>query len=1071
MAAGADSIGYGPRHRLLFDGDATRYELWECKFLGYMRLKKLLDVIVKTADEKDAPNAEKLAEAYAELTQFLDDRSLSLVLRDCKDDGRKALETLREYYLGSGKPRVMSLYAELSGMQLREDESVTDYMIRGETAVASLKTAGENISDSLLVAMLLKGLPPQFKTFATVINQKDKAMTFSEFKVALRSFEETEKVGSGASDGVMKAGYQDIRKSRQDNRQQQTVTCYSCGKQGHKSNQCGEKKSISCFTCGGEGHKSHVCPEKRRKWKKFGGNGSRRDSAKVASNDGKKDAGTSDTDGHSFAFRISSEDDANGDNVRKLLVDCGATAHIITDKEKFSNFDRNFDPSKHFIELADGSRTNNVVLGKGQATVLLYDVNGSPHKVKLENALYIPSFSQDIFSVQSAVEKGACVNFSANMSKLETADGTSFEFEKQGKLYYLNKLASDKCSRRSLAEWHRVMGHCNEKDVRLLESVVTGMKIENPRSEVEVCENCTLGKMHKTFSREADVRATKPLEFVHTDLAGPVEPIAKDGFRYAISFVDDYSGSYCVYFLKSKGEAYKALEKFLADTAPFGTVTRMRCDNGTEYLNENFKSILLRNKIRHETSAPYSPHQNGTAERGWRTLFEMARCMLAESGLPKRLWTYAVMASAYVRNRCYNSRLGKTPYEALTGKVPDVSGMHVFGSICYAYVEHKSKLDARGERGVFVGYDRSSPAYLVYFSRRDEIRRVRCVRFTEKFEASDDVENDVSDEPLTIDIPRDNRQDRENVQDRNDGQVPVRENVENRYPRRERAQPQYLKDYVVDNANCNIDYCYRVVPSCYADAIASDESVKWQKAMKDEFDALVENDTFELTDVPSDRLVVGGKWVYTVKREQNGQERFKARYVAKGYSQTPEIDYKETFAPTARITSIRMLLQLAIQEGMSVHQMDVKTAYLNAPIDCEIFMEQPEGFEQHNDRGVKQVWKLRKSLYGLKQSGRNWNMMLHEFLVNQSFVQSMSDSCVYTKTVGESKVILIVWVDDLLIAASNDAVLNEVKKSLSENDGATDSGCAAVGGVRAGSVGASATAGTSSRGLDRSGLA
>lgn len=1016
MAAAGDSTGYGPRHRLMFDGDETRYELWECKFLGYMRLRNLMDVIVKKADEReaDAPNAGKLAEAFAELIQFLDDRSLMLVMRDCKDNGRKALEVLREHYQSSGKPRVMSLYAELSGLQLREEESITDYMIRGETAATSLKTAGENITDSLLVAMILKGLPPEFKTFATVVTQRDTELSFSEFKVALRSFEESEKVGG--SDSVMRAGYRDDRQQRRvdTDRRQRGIICYRCGKEGHKSFQCGEKR-ITCFACGREGHKAYECPEKQ-KTSHTGGKSWEKESVKVATSGGPKDI-----EEYSFVSTISCQDGHDYmmcDSAKSLLVDCGATAHIITDKAKFSSFENDFDPSKHYIELADGSRANNIVLGKGHATVSLYDVNGLTHSIKLENALYIPSFGQDIFSVQSAVERGANVHFSAEMSGLEAVDGTKFQFSKQGRLYYLNKSASGVRSSRTINEWHKVMGHCNVRDVLSLESVVSGMRIENPNSRAVDCETCNLGKMFQTYKRAPDQRATKPLEFIHTDLAGPVGPVAKDGFRYAMSFIDDYTGAYWIFFLKYKSDAYKALERYLAEVAPFGKVKRMRCDNGTEYLCNRFKNILLENQIRHEMSAPYSPHQNGTAERGWRTLFDTARCLLIESGVPKRLWTYAVLASAYIRNRCFNSRTGKTPYELLTGKVPDVSGMHVFGSVCYAYVQRKGKLDARSEKGIFVGYDRCSPAYLVYFSGRDEIRRVRCVRFTDKFDVTDDTRDETYDDPLVTEAP-----------EMDEAVVP--EHVEDRYPERERHKPQYLNDYVVNNATHSVDYCYLVAPNSYADAMSADQCGKWQEAMQEEFDALVENDTFELTEVPVDRSVVGGKWVYAVKTEQNGQERFKARYVAKGYSQTPDIDYKETFAPTARVTSIRMLLQLAIQEGMSIHQMDVKTAYLNAPIDCDIYMEQPEGFEKSGCQGEKLVWKLKKSLYGLKQSGHNWNKVLHQYLIGENFDESMSDPCVYTKKVGESKVILIVWVDDILIAASDETILNDVKSNLS----------------------------------------
>ena len=136
---------------------------------------------------------------------------------------------------------------------------------------------------------------------------------------------------------------------------------------------------------------------------------------------------------------------------------------------------------------------------------------------------------------------------------------------------------------------------------------------------------------------------------------------------------------------------------------------------------------------------------------------------------------------------------------------------------------------------------------------------------------------------------------------------------------------------------------------------------------------------------------MGGRWVYAVKLGPNGEEKYKARFVAKGYSQIPDVDYHETFSPTARVTSIRMLMQLVTQENLIVHQMDVKTAYLNAPIDCELYVEQPEGFKQESKNGVELVCKLQKSLYGLKQRGRNWNNMLHEYLVDEQFKQSLVD--------------------------------------------------------------------------------
>ena len=123
-------------------------------------------------------------------------------------------------------------------------------------------------------------------------------------------------------------------------------------------------------------------------------------------------------------------------------------------------------------------------------------------------------------------------------------------------------------------------------------------------------------------------------------------------------------------------------------------------------------------------------------------------------------------------------------------------------------------------------------------------------------------------------------------------------------------------------------------------------------------------------------------------------------------------------------------MQLAIQMGMVVHQMDVKTAYLNTQIDCELYVEQPEGHKRKGPNGQKLVCKLKKSLYGLKQSGRNWNCLLHGYLTQEKFVQSLADPCVYVKSTEFGLVIAIVWVDDIIIAGSNTVVLKKAKESL-----------------------------------------
>ena len=238
----ATSTGYGPRAKILFNGDERKYELWEAKFMGYLHILKLKETV-----ESKEPNAAKNADVYAELIQVLDDRSLSLVMREATDDGKKAISILREHYMSCGKPKVIALYAELTALQKGENECVTDYMLRAEASVAALKNAGEEVGDSLLIAMILKGLPP--KAFNTVITQKDKQPTYSEFKVSLRAFEENEKPTS--KDNVMKLGVN------------YKIKCYACKQPGHKADQCPHSRKW-CHHCKSKTHNTKECRKKNQ---------------------------------------------------------------------------------------------------------------------------------------------------------------------------------------------------------------------------------------------------------------------------------------------------------------------------------------------------------------------------------------------------------------------------------------------------------------------------------------------------------------------------------------------------------------------------------------------------------------------------------------------------------------------------------------------------------------------------------------------------------------------------------------------------------------------------------------
>ena len=259
------------------------------------------------------------------------------------------------------------------------------------------------------------------------------------------------------------------------------------------------------------------------------------------------------------------------------------------------------------------------------------------------------------------------------------------------------------------------------------------------------CDVCPQGKMTDSRSRVPDSSDNAPFELVHIDLAGPIDPESIDGHKYALNCVHRFSGLICVYFMKQKSDACDAFKQYIADIAPYGTIKSVRSDQGGEFISEKFVSMLIQNKIRHERSAPYSQHQNGKTERAWRTLFDMVRCLLEQSGLNKNLWTYAVLTAAYIRNRCLNKKIDSTPFQQITDKKPNIANMQPFGSPCFCLIQKPKKLENRSVKGIFIGYDRRSPAYLIYFPETLEVKKIRCVQF----------HNVVTEKPDSIEISSD----------------------------------------------------------------------------------------------------------------------------------------------------------------------------------------------------------------------------------------------------------------------------------------------------------------------------
>jgi hypothetical protein len=217
-------------------------------------------------------------------------------------------------------------------------------------------------------------------------------------------------------------------------------------------------------------------------------------------------------------------------------------------------------------------------------------------------------------------------------------------------------------------------------------------------------------------------------------------------------------------------------------------------------------------------------------------------------------------------------------------------------------------------------------------------------------------------------------------------------------------------------------------PTSEKEARSGPNREKWLAAEKEEFTALMEEDVAELVDRPHDATVLPSKFVYKTKTTENGDvARHKARFVPLGCCD-PWKKLKETFSPTLRYATLRVIIALAALLGVIIHQLDVKTAFLNGILTTRVYVEQPTGFEQGNRE--KKVWRLKKALYGLVEAPRLWYETLNKVLTEFGFTRITGDPCLYVLHRGLHIVLLGVFVDDFLICSTSEALVKEVKDML-----------------------------------------
>nr|KAJ0219061.1 hypothetical protein LSAT_V11C300140140 [Lactuca sativa] len=536
---------------------------------------------------------------------------------------------------------------------------------------------------------------------------------------------------------------------------------------------------------------------------------------------------------------------------------------------------------------------------------------------------------------------------------------------------------------------------------------------------------------------------------LHSDLCDFHATPSIGNKKYVVTFIDDVSRYCYIYLLHSKDEALDKFKIYKQQVELHkNELIKVLCtDRGGEYYDPLYFEST---GIIHQITAPYTPQQNGVAERKNRTLKEMVNSMLSYSGLSEGFWGEAMLTASYILNRTPNKRSKNTPYELWCKKVPNLSYLKVWG--CRAVVrltEPKRKM--LGERGIdciFIGYAKHSKAYRFYVLESNNFVFVNTV--IESRDAIFDEERFTS-----IPRPRDmihqsSSKSATQAEDVSGGASSVPEPRKSTRARKAKSFGSDFQLYLVEGTrnetNSQHQYCFNIEedPKTFSEAMASRDVHFWKEAIHDEIDSIMHNNTWVLADLPPSCKALGCKWILKRKMKVDGTiNKYKPRLVIQGFRQKEGIDFFDTYAPVVRISTVRLLLALAAIHNLVIHQMDVKTAFLNGDLDEEIYMKQPEGFVMPGNE--HKVCKLKKSLYGLKQAPKQWHQKFVDVVLSNGFALNQVDKCVYSKFDTSGKGVMIcLYVDDMLIFCTNLEEVDKTKKFLSSSFDMKDMGEAEV---------------------------
>lgn len=738
--------------------NSNNYHTWKYRMSVLLEEKEVIDYIEvefkeenyrEEREKKEAKRKDNRCKSY--IVQCVGDSQVDLV-RDCKT-AYSMWKNLEDRYEKKGIPGQLVLRKKLMSMKMKEDDDLEIFFANFEEVIRQLKAAGADCKEEDIVCTLLLAMPKSFETVLTILeNVPPTDLTLNLVQAKLRSEIERRQAQNPRQNPNAKTRFE-LEKPAVFTGKMVNVNCHFCGEKGHFKRDC--QKFVQQYGGGsrifqggyvrGRGNYNNVNPTQEI----FRGRGSFRGTRGYGFTENRRGsrggfgtsyqgnrggAGTSyqGSRGSNYGqftnmerrgYSVQNEDESEDKdgicflsdidecknqvyNVSTDLlfcVDSGCTDHLVNDKNYFSELLMLNKP----IQIAV-AKSNNFMEAIGVGNIkAISNVRGKEIVCSIKNVFYVPNLRRNLLSVKRLEMSNIEVLFSKGQVSLYHENVLIGEGHRNN-LYeiYFGTIKSESLfleSENYIANlWHKRYGHiCQSYFEKLIKNKLVEGINDVKLGKIEFCEACVQGKMNRS-SFGTRSKASRILEIVHSDVAGPMTPASYDDCKYFVTFIDDYSNFVHVYIIKNKSEVFDCFKEYcLMVQSKFNSkISILRTDNGGEYISKDFRNFCRGNGTVLDYTIKYTPEQNGKAERYNRSLVEKARSMTYEAGMPKIFWNEAIRVAAYLMNRSPSANLDNvTPAQIWYDKKPNVENLRVFGSMAYAHipVQLRTKLDKKSE--------------------------------------------------------------------------------------------------------------------------------------------------------------------------------------------------------------------------------------------------------------------------------------------------------------------------------------------------------------------------------------